>query len=463
LKVDNNFAKAVPIANQFTEIVMGPAQEEECMRLEAKFDREMVWYRGGSVRYLAIRVTAPAVGEQRHRAALNLALVVDGSGSMAGEPVQFAIDAAQRVVESLNEEDLLSVVSFASSVTNHLVREKMSEAGRLIARQALQAIRTHGSTNLSGGWLHGAEHVAVEMEEGENRFQNRVIVLSDGHANIGIVEPAKLAQHAKQLALRGLYSSTVGIGDDYHGETLEAIAVKGGGAHHRAARPQEIVEVVTAELDEIRLTEAENVQIVLRHTAGLAVDSLNEFPLSRLAEGSICDIGSLAAGASRLAVFAIKFPSGEPGVTYPIEVGLNWRRPGSSDMQSAAPIKVSAQFANGSDNNTQPYDAALTDEVAQMWQAKIVRRIVRLNREGRHGEALKRLSLDIPRLARYAERAANGSSLVAELHRLQEAADKDLHEGRRKEIEIAMHKRAYSKRDSRSGQLENWSDNLPDR
>jgi Ca-activated chloride channel family protein len=436
-------------------------KEEQRMELEAKFDRELIWSRGKSVRYLGIRVTAPANGERNHHAALNLALVVDASGSMSGEPLHCAIHAAQRVVESLNEEDLLSVVSFASAATDHLVREKMAAPGRHTAMQALQTIRAHGSTNLSGGWLRGAEHIAVEME-GASPFQNRVIVLSDGHANNGIVEPGKLAQHAKQLALRGLYSSTVGIGDDYHSETLEAIAVKGGGSHHRAARPQEIIEVVTAELDEIRLTEAENIQIVLRHTTGLEVDSLNEFPLSRLTEGSICDIGSLAAGASRLAVFAIKFPSGEPGMTCPIEVGLNWRRPGSRDMQSAAPIMVSAKFANGSDNNAQPYDAALTDEVAQMWQAQIVRRIVRLNRDGRYGAALKRLSSDIPRFARYAERAVRGSSLVAELHRLEQTANRDLREGRRKEIEIAMHKRAYSKPDSRSEQRENWSDNLPD-
>jgi hypothetical protein len=97
-----------------------------------------------------------------------------------------------------------------------------------------------------------------------------------------------------------------------------------------------------------------------------------------------------------------------------------------------------------------------------MWQAQIVRRIVRLNRDGRYGAALKRLSSDIPRFARYAERAVRGSSLVAELHRLEQTANRDLREGRRKEIEIAMHKRAYSKPDSRSEQRENWSDNLPD-
>jgi Ca-activated chloride channel family protein len=432
------------------------------MQVEAKFDRELIWYRGDSVRYLAVRVTAPSDRGKKQPAPLNLALVVDASGSMSGEPLRLAIEASQRVVTNLTAADRLSVVSFDSHVTDHLISEEMSDGGRLRASQAIGLIKANSSTNLSGGWFRGAEHVAAAMER-QAGFKNRVIVLSDGHANAGIVDPAALSEHAEQLAMRGLFSSTVGIGDAYHGETLEAIAVKGGGSHHRAARPQEIVEVVTAELEELRLTEAENIRIVLRHTPGVQVKSLNEFPTSRLDDGSVCSLGSLAAGASRLAIFSVKFPPGEPGVAYPITVGMTWRRPGESDLFSVEPITVSARFARGNENNAQPFDAALTDEVAQVWQAKIVRRIVRLNREGRYSEALKRLDQDIPRFTRYAERATNGRVLTAELQRLRESADKEWNEGSRKEIEIAMHKRAYSRRDARSQERGNWSDILPGR
>jgi len=432
------------------------------MQVEAKFDRDLIWYRGDSVRYLAVRVFAPGDGVKKQTAPLNLGLVVDASGSMAGEPLRFAIDAAQRVVANLTANDRLSIVSFESEVTDHLKGEEMSESGRQRAMEALQGIRTKGNTNLSGGWLRGAEHVAVEMASHPGLL-NRVIVLSDGFANKGIVDPAQLATHAEQLALRGLVSSTVGIGDDYHSETLEAIAVKGGGSHHRAARPQEIVEVVTAELDEIRITEGENVRILLRHAPGITIKSLNDFPLVRTDEGLICDLGSLAARTSRVAIFSVKFPAGQPGLHCPIEVDVKWRRPGEREVLWAQPLTVSARFATGSDNNNQAFDAALTDEVAQMWQAKIVRRVVRLNREGRFIDSIKRLDQDLPRFSRYAERAANGSSLVAELQRLREVANHAWSEGSRKEIEIAMHKRAYRKPDARSQQPTPWSDILPNR
>ena len=432
------------------------------MRVTAKFDRKLIWYRGNSVRYLVVRVTDPGEGTARAKAALSLSLVVDASGSMAGAPLQFAVDAAQRVVRQLSSEDRLSVVSFDESVTDHIACEPMTDVGRERALKALEGIRVGGSTNLSGGWLRGAEHVARHMESGSG-LQNRVIVLSDGHANAGITDPAELAEHARQLSERGLYSSTVGIGDGYHGATLEAIAVQGGGLHHRAARPHEIIEVVTAELEEIRLTAAEHINLVIRHAPDVRIKSLNEFPTSHTAGESSCRLGSLASGASRVAIFSVKFPACEPGTQCAFEVQTTWREPGAMDIFSSEPVTLHATSAEGKDNNAQPYDPALTEEIAKVWQAKIVRQIVQLNREGRYAESLKRLDMDLPLFTKYAEHAADGVELIAELQRLREVVNREWSEGSRKEIEVAMHKRAYSRLDARSQQPAPWSASLPDK
>ena len=430
------------------------------MRVLAKFDREKIWSGGNSVRYLVVRVSDPGDAPQGGQAALNLALVMDASTSMEGEPLRFAIDAAQRVVSRLSDDDRLSVVSFNSNVSDHLASERMTPDGRKRALQALGAISAEGCTNLSAGWLRGAEHIARQMESG-HAPQNRVIVLSDGHANEGIVDPAALAEHAKQLAMRGLFSSTVGIGDDYHGETLEAIAVHGGGVHHRAARPNEIVEVVSAELEDIRLTASERITIAIQHAIGVRIKSLNEFPLEHSGEISACNIGSLAAGASRTAIFSVKFPSGEAGKRCLFEVCTTWRRPGDREVYGSEPLRVPALFADGTENRAQTPDPALTEEVAQVWQAYIVRRIVRLNRERRYDEAIRRLDRDIPLFAKYAQNAASGAVLVAELKRLREAASREWSEGSRKEVEVAMHKRTSNRVDARSTKPADWKDFLP--
>ena len=331
------------------------------MELSAKFDKERVWRQGQSVRYLVVRVKD--AGERPvGRAALNLALVVDASGSMQGEPLRFAVDAAQRVVDGLREEDRLSVVSFDSNVTDHVAGQSMTREGRERAKRLLESLEAGSCTNLSGGWFRGAEHVARVMESG-TPFQNRVIVLSDGHANEGIVAPAALAEHARQLAMRGLITSTVGVGDGYHAETLEAMAVHGGGAHHRAARPEEIVEVVAAELSGMRLTAAEGVTVRIRHAGNVRIRSLNEFPL-RTSEGETsCDLGALASGASRTAVFRVKFPAGEAGAACQFDVRADWKRPGDEDLYSTDSLRLAAMFSNGKDNNAEAPDAAVAEEV----------------------------------------------------------------------------------------------------
>lgn len=433
------------------------------MQITAKFDRERVWMRGSSVRYLVVQASA-AGSRQVRQAALNLAFVVDASGSMSGEPLRCAVEAADRVVDCLSDEDRLAIVSFDSEVKTHLASELMTAEGRRRAQQELRKLHAGSNTNLSGGWFRGAEHVARCMEAACGS-QNRVIVLSDGHANEGIVDPAELAEHATQLARRGLFSSTVGVGDHYHSETLEAIATHGGGVHHRAARPAEIVEVVTAELNEIRGTASEGIAIRIALPEGVRLKNLNEFPVRNQDGELLCDLGSLAEGASRTAVFRVKFPAGETGTKSGFKVSATWRQPGDEDVYSSDPVRVTALFSESKDDNAQQPDLALAETVAQVWQAYIVRRVVRLNRERRFSEAIRRLDRDLPMFMKYAKHAASGERLVAELKRLRASANREWNEANRKEVELVMHKRAYGRMDERSAPpvlAAAWSDLLPD-
>ena len=173
-------------------------------------------------------------------------------------------------------------------------------------------------------------------------------------------------------------------------------------------------------------------------------------------------IGSLVAGAYRTAIFRIKFPSGQPGNQCPFEVRATWRNPSDGEVYGAEPFRMAAHFSESKENNAQTYDPALTEEVAQVWQAYIVRRVVRLNREGRYAEAIRRLDRDLPTFAKYARNAASGQALVAELKKMRAVASREWSEGSRKEVEVAMYKRASNRPDARSAQPAAWSNQLPD-
>ena len=133
----------------------------------------------------------------------------------------------------------------------------------------------------------------------------------------------------------------------------------------------------------------------------------------------------------------------------------------SVGVRSIEPIRVAARYADGKENGAQSVNADLAEEVAQTWQAYLVRRIVRLNREGRYSEAIKRLDRNLPLFAKYAPYAKGGGALLAELQRLRDVADRDWNEGSRKEVEMVMYKRVRSVADARAAAPAQWTDELP--
>ena len=191
------------------------SKNEPKLTLTVKQDRALGYHRGGSMRYLSCTVKTPEVKqEQSQDQHLNLALVIDASGSMQGYPLQAACNTAIELVKMLHSGDYLSIVSFANDFITHLDSTRMDEEGKWEAERRILQIASRGATDLAGGWFEGARLLTGVMEE-DPSLSNHIILLSDGHANRGILEPDILATHAGEMRDRGIYTTTVGIGDDY--------------------------------------------------------------------------------------------------------------------------------------------------------------------------------------------------------------------------------------------------------
>src|ERR1039458_3202077 len=147
------------------------------------------------------------------RPRLNLAIVIDRSGSMEGKPLYEAKRAAGFIIDSLKATDRASVVTFDDNV--QLVAESRHVENKTYFKAAISQIHSGGSTNLHGGWLKGAEEAAKHLAQDRT---SRVLLLSDGEANQGLTTVDEIALQCSQLADTGVTTSTYGLGNSFNEE-----------------------------------------------------------------------------------------------------------------------------------------------------------------------------------------------------------------------------------------------------
>jgi len=424
--------------------------------ISAAFDRDFISERGKSTRYLVIDLTAP---ERLHdqagkRPELNLAIVIDVSASMSGKRLESAKEAALGVVQTLSDKDRLSVVSFASEMFVHVDGIKLDAGGKKKALRAIEDLQPRDNTNLGGGWMKGAECIAKVMQK-NNKMHNHVIVLSDGFANVGMTNPIVLQHHADQLRQRGIFTSCVGIGNDYNSTQLQALADFGAGRLHDAEHPGEIIEVVLGELRELQETAVEDISVMLSFPSTCKVESISGFPTVVSNSSILCQMGSLASRGNRSVIFRIVCPDGRDGDKLQFEIACNWLWTGT-DKRDKSKASNNLLMVPGAVNSNQPREVYLSLRVAEIWQSKIVRKAVKLNREHKLQDLCKYLDYEMRYFVRYCDELPGSEPLIMALEHMREVADRDWDERNRKSMEYTTYLTQTSLIDHRSLERAGW-------
>jgi len=230
-----------------------------------------------------VRLQAPAqpAAEQPVRGPLHVALVVDRSGSMSGQPLEEAKRCARMVVDGLNPGDMAAVVAYDDHVETLAGLVGMDERDAL--RRAIASIDEGGCTNLHGGWLAGAELLAPHTSHGT---LSRVILLSDGCANSGITAPGQIADQVAQLADAGVTTSTYGLGRSFNEELMTAMADAGRGNAYYGRTADDLADPFKEELALMGALCARQVELLVETAPGVSVEVLNGY--RRGARGGWC-------------------------------------------------------------------------------------------------------------------------------------------------------------------------------
>lgn len=179
---------------------------------------------GASKLWATVRIDPKGPRLEAERAPLAVALVLDTSGSMRGDPIAHVVKASEIVGDLLGERDRLAVVTFADHAQVRCGLTAMDEAGRARLRTALRDVSADGSTNMHGG-IGAAAALLLAAPAGLRRV---MVVLSDGQPNIGLASASDLAAYVRDL---GVAVSSLGFGLHHDENVLDAIATAGSGRY----------------------------------------------------------------------------------------------------------------------------------------------------------------------------------------------------------------------------------------
>ena len=216
-----------------------------------------------------------------NRIPLNLAVVLDRSGSMAGDKLAAARDAAAMLVQRLHPDDTVSVVAYDDGVTT--VAEPATGEAQASLPAFIRRIEPGGSTNLSGGWLRGRELVARGKREGG---VNRIMLLTDGLANCGITDPVQLLRLCRTANAAGITTTTIGFGADYDEKLLRGMADAGGASTWYIERPDQAADVFAEELEGLLTLSAQTVSVEIRPSDSVTLTAIrHQYPTTTLGTG----------------------------------------------------------------------------------------------------------------------------------------------------------------------------------
>lgn len=199
----------------------------------------------------------PTVTAKKRRK-LNISLVIDRSGSMAGNSLKFALDAAKSVINALTDEDIVSVVVFDDVITT--IVPPQNPIDKNIIKQAISSVRAGGITDLHGGWAEGCKHVEKNFDP---LAINRVLVLTDGQVNSGITDKKVIINNVTQKGDTGIITTTLGFGSYFQEDLLTGMAASSNGNFYFIQTKEDATEVFTLELDSLKSLIAQNLILKL--------------------------------------------------------------------------------------------------------------------------------------------------------------------------------------------------------
>lgn len=263
--------------------------------------------------HLRIALTGFELEKDKQRTPVNVAIVIDKSGSMQGQKIEHARRAALQAIDRLGQNDIVSIVTYDSSVNVVLAATKATD--RELIKEKIRGIHAGGNTALFAGVSKGAGEVRKFKDD---RHVNRVILLSDGLANVGPSSPSELEELGASLIKEGISVSTLGLGLGYNEDLMTRLALASSGNHVFIEDAENLVQVFQNEFDDVLSVVAQKIQIKAVLAEGVRPVKVLNYPASINGQQVLIDLGQLYSKQQRYFVLEVEIPKRETGSETPV-------------------------------------------------------------------------------------------------------------------------------------------------
>ncbi|MBT3668207.1 MAG: VWA domain-containing protein [Opitutae bacterium] len=326
------------------------------------------------------------IREVAKRPPVNLALVLDRSGSMSGEKIAQAKEAAIQAIRRLGTNDLISIVAYSNQAESIASAQKAGNVSKL--ENLVRNLRANGGTALYAGVNQGAAELRKNLKR---EYFNRIVLLSDGLANQGPSSTADLVRLGRAFVKEDISVSTIGLGGGYNEDLMTGLAKEGQGNLYFAETSSELSGIFDAEIGDALSVVARNAVIKIEVQG-------NAKPLRLIGrDGKIkgnqveIEIKHLYGGQDKFALLEIEVPEGNHEQCLSLaNISVSFNSAKGEERQSRK-TKIGCTFSDDEKavNESVNEDVIVAYVDNQVAEAKD--QAIQLADEGRHEEAVRQL------------------------------------------------------------------------
>lgn len=334
--------------------------------------------------FVMLEVRGNGDGAARVAAPVNLAIVMDRSGSMKGGRLSNAIQGALMAVSHLNEGDTVSVVTFDTRTTVSVPPTVISSFTRDRVNAEIQRIALGGDTCISCGLEDAMAQLSVTRGK-----VNKMILLSDGDANHGVRDVGGFRLMAQRAREQGIAVTTIGVDVDYNEKIMAAIASESNGRHFFVENASALARVFETEAESATETIASSAEATIDLAPGVELERVFDRSFRRSGSRVIVPLGSFTKDEVKTVLLKVRVPSQSTGETPVADVELGFRDL-LANRDGRCTGKLGVEIMSDRADATE-IDAVVANRVERAETSNTLKTANDLFEQGRFEEARKKL------------------------------------------------------------------------